>query len=425
MADIEPGLGGLESVLSPEEVAQKKQEMEMKRELKREKRRRRSLFALIVGIVALVLMIGTAIITYRMGTRGVQQGAADPERTNILVLGADKGEYDPGRTDTIILVSVDPKAKEVGVLSVPRDTRVMIPGRGYNRINTAYAFGGPQLAKKTVENWLGIDIDYYVVVDFAGFEHIVDTLGGVEIDVEKRMRYQDRAQGLHIDLHPGRQVLDGRQALNYIRYRADGLGDVSLVDPVQELYGGRVQRQQRFLEALARELVKPTVIAKVPALIDDFRSAVQTDMPAQTMVKLGLALRDMDLQKVKSRVVPGVGGEIGSASYWLADQDKLKRVVQDLFHSTPVVTVQVLNGNGQSGVARQVAQSLQGEGYDVVTVGNAARFDYQQTEVHFRQDREQVARRIADLLHSQAVIKASPEDLETDVVVILGKDLRL
>ncbi|MGI6558782.1 MAG: LCP family protein [Limnochordia bacterium] len=412
-------------MLSPEEVAQKKQEMEMKRELKREKRRRRSLFALIVGIVALVLMIGTAIITYRMGTRGVQQGAADPERTNILVLGADKGEYDPGRTDTIILVSVDPKAKEVGVLSVPRDTRVMIPGRGYNRINTAYAFGGPQLAKKTVENWLGIDIDYYVVVDFAGFEHIVDTLGGVEIDVEKRMRYQDRAQGLHIDLHPGRQVLDGRQALNYIRYRADGLGDVSLVDPVQELYGGRVQRQQRFLEALARELVKPTVIAKVPALIDDFRSAVQTDMPAQTMVKLGLALRDMDLQKVKSRVVPGVGGEIGSASYWLADQDKLKRVVQDLFHSTPVVTVQVLNGNGQSGVARQVAQSLQGEGYDVVTVGNAARFDYQQTEVHFRQDREQVARRIADLLHSQAVIKASPEDLETDVVVILGKDLRL
>jgi len=412
-------------VLSPEEVAQKKQEMEMKRELKREKRRRRSLFALIVGIVALVLMIGTAIITYRMGTRGVQQGAADPERTNILVLGADKGEYDPGRTDTIILVSVDPKAKEVGVLSVPRDTRVMIPGRGYNRINTAYAFGGPQLAKKTVENWLGIDIDYYVVVDFAGFEHIVDTLGGVEFDVEKRMRYQDRAQGLHIDLHPGRQVLDGRQALNYIRYRADGLGDVSLVDPVQELYGGRVQRQQRFLEALARELVKPTVIAKVPALIDDFRSAVQTDMPAQTMVKLGLALRDMDLQKFKSRGVPGVGGEIGSASYWLADQDKLKRVVQDLFHSTPVVTVQVLNGNGQSGVARQVAQSLQGEGYDVVTVGNAARFDYQQTEVHFRQDREQVARRIADLLHSQAVIKASPEDLETDVVVILGKDLRL
>ena len=231
-------------MLSPEEVAQKKQEMEMKRELKREKRRRRSLFALIVGIVALVLMIGTAIITYRMGTRGVQQGAADPERTNILVLGADKGEYDPGRTDTIILVSVDPKAKEVGVLSVPRDTRVMIPGRGYNRINTAYAFGGPQLAKKTVENWLGIDIDYYVVVDFAGFEHIVDTLGGVEIDVEKRMRYQDRAQGLHIDLHPGRQVLDGRQALNYIRYRADGLGDVSLVDPVQELYVGRGQRQQ-------------------------------------------------------------------------------------------------------------------------------------------------------------------------------------
>jgi LCP family protein required for cell wall assembly len=412
-------------VLSPEELAQKKQEMEMKRELKREKRRKRSLFALIVGILALLLMIGTAIITYRMGTRQVQPGGADPGRTNILVLGADKGEYDPGRTDTIILVSVDPKEKEVGILSVPRDTRVMIPGRGYNRINTAYAFGGPELARRTLEMWLGIDIDYYVVVDFAGFEHVVDTLGGVEIDVEKRMRYQDRAQGLYIDLRPGRQVLDGRQALHYIRYRADGLGDVSLVDPAQELYGGRIQRQQRFLQALARELLKPAVIAKIPALVEDFRSAVQTDMPAPAMVKLGMALRDMDMEKVKTRVVPGVGGEIGSASYWLADQDKLKRVVQDLFQSGTVVTVQVLNGNGQSGVARQVAESLQGQGYDVVTVGNAARFDYQQTEVHFRLDREQAARQIADLLRSQALIKASPEDLETDVVVILGKDLRL
>ena len=113
----------------------------------------------------------------------------------------------------------------------------MIPGRGYNRINTAYAFGGPELARRTLEMWLGIDIDYYVVVDFAGFEHVVDTLGGVEIDVEKRMRYQDRAQGLYIDLRPGRQVLDGRQALHYIRYRADGLGDVSRSIPPRSSTG--------------------------------------------------------------------------------------------------------------------------------------------------------------------------------------------
>ncbi len=412
-------------MLSPEEVAQKKKEMEMKRELKREKRRRRSLFALIVGILALVLTIGTAIITYKRGIKGVQPGAGDVGRTNILILGADTGEYDPGRTDTIILISLDPKEKEVGILSVPRDTRVIIPGRGYNRINTAYAFGGPQLTKRTMEILLGIDVDYYVVVDFAGFEHIVDTLGGVEIDVEKRMKYRDRAQGLYIDLQPGRQVLDGRRALHYIRYRADGLGDISLVDPAQGLYGGRIQRQQRFLEALARELLKPAAIAKIPALIDEFRSTVQTDMPAQTMLKLGLALRDMDMDRVQAQVVPGVGGKIGSASYWLADQEQLKTVVQDLFHPTPAVTVQVLNGNGQSGVARQVADSLQGQGYNVVTVGNAARFDYQQTEVHFRLDREHAARCIADLIHSQVVIQASPEDFETDVVVILGKDLRL
>src|SRR5690606_13458695 len=122
------------------------------------------------------------------------------------------------RTDTIILATIDKAEGSIHAVAIPRDTRVRIPGRsGYDRINAAHAYGGPKLAVRTVEELLGIEIDYYVRIDYEGFETIIDTLGGVVIDVERPMRYVDRAQGLDIDLKPGVQLLNGKQALDYVR----------------------------------------------------------------------------------------------------------------------------------------------------------------------------------------------------------------
>src|SRR5690606_33450199 len=122
------------------------------------------------------------------------------------------------RTDTMILFSWDKQTGTIGALSIPRDTRVQIPGRrGYDRVNAAHAIGGPELAVRTVEQLTGVDVDYYVRLDFEGFQRIVDTLGGVVIDVERAMHYSDSAQGLYIDLKPGIQLLDGAQALQYVR----------------------------------------------------------------------------------------------------------------------------------------------------------------------------------------------------------------
>src|SRR5690606_29379418 len=125
--------------------------------------------------------------------------------------------------------SVDRRTGSIAALAIPRDTRARIPGRaGFDRINVAHAIGGPTLAVQAVESLLGIAIDHYVRVDFAGFEALIDALGGVVIDVEKRMYYEDHAQGLVIDLQPGLQLLDGAKALQYVRYRSDGYGDVTL-----------------------------------------------------------------------------------------------------------------------------------------------------------------------------------------------------
>ena len=114
---------------------------------------------------------------------------------------------------------------------------------------------------------LDVRIDYYVLLDFAAFEKLVDALGGVTIDVPKRMYYVDRAQKLIIDLQPGPQRLDGRRALGYVRFRHDALGDISLVDPASGQYDGRVERQLQFVRAVAREVTKPRALLRMPRLL--------------------------------------------------------------------------------------------------------------------------------------------------------------
>ncbi|MGI6037191.1 MAG: LCP family protein [Limnochordia bacterium] len=410
-------------MLSPEELTKQKQLLAEKRKLKAERQKRRFLFYILTAIIAAILMIGTFFVTYRHGTGRLFSRSQG--RVNILILGSDATAYDPGRTDTIILATVDADQGQLGLLSIPRDTRVSIPGRrGYHRINSAHAFGGPDLVRKTVEEFLGVDINYYVSVDFAGFAGVVDTLGGVEIEVEKAMRYDDFAQGLHIDLKPGRQILNGEQALQYIRYR-DGLGDIALLDPVRNVYGGRIQRQQKFLQAVVDKALRPQTIGKIPQLAETLRAMVDTDLPVDEAVALGLALKKYTPDRIDMAVVPGIGRNVGNASYWVADEDQLVKVVNSLFNSGPaIVTVEVLNGNGRSGVAGVAADRLQDHGYQIVNVGNAERFDYQETEVRFRSSRKEAAQHIAGLLSEQVVVRED-NSTQSDILVIVGRDFQI
>ncbi|MBQ0055756.1 MAG: LCP family protein, partial [Synergistaceae bacterium] len=163
----------------------------------------------------------------------------------MLVLGEDDVEGSK-RSDTILFVTVELDDKCVKVLALPRDTRVEIPGHGTHKLNSSFAYGGVELLKTTVENYLKEPILYYVVVNYDNFPKLVDAFGGVDIDVKKRMRYVDRAGHLDINFQPGMQHMDGKNALLYVRFRKDAQGDI-----------GRVQRQQQFIKALLKKAYSP------------------------------------------------------------------------------------------------------------------------------------------------------------------------
>lgn len=163
-------------------------------------------------------------------------------RQNILFMGLDSNgrNTDPfkgTRSDSMIVVSIDPATKSANVLSIPRDSKVYLSdNHGLDKINAAHAYGGPDLTIRTIQDTFGIKIDHYIALDFRAVRELVKAFGGVSVNVEKRMVYRDRTAGLNIDLHPGYQVLTPEQAEGYLRFRHYAVGDI-----------GRMQRQQWFM----------------------------------------------------------------------------------------------------------------------------------------------------------------------------------
>lgn len=328
--------GGRALRLSPEEVEARRAALEERRRRKAAEARRRLVLTASVALIAFLLAAATGYITFRQGTplsalfpTPFARSQPEDERVTVLVLGTDSQGGGPARADTIMLIGFRPSTGELGIVSIPRDTRVRVPGVGTGRLNAAHAHGGPQLVKRAVEDFVGMPIDYYVEVDFAGFERLVDAVGGVELVVEHPMKYDDYAGGLHIDLAAGRQHLDGKRALHYVRYRG-GLGDVALVDPVHQRYDGRIVRQLKFVQALSRQVLRPESLTQLPVLIGELRRHVRTDMPLDRMVSLSAALHRIDPGNVQTALVPGVGQTIQGASYWVADPQQARKVVHDV-----------------------------------------------------------------------------------------------
>jgi LCP family protein required for cell wall assembly len=248
------------------------------------------------------------------------------KRINVLLLGTDDGDSEdfgtdaPKRTDAMLLVSIDPEHNQVAVLSLPRDTRVTIPGRrGHDKINAAYAYGGVPLAKKTVSNLLQVPINHYMQVDWKGFIKVVDMLGGVDLNVEENMDYEDPYADLKIHLKKGQQHLDGEKAGEYVRFRHDEMGDI-----------GRVKRQQNFMKALAKQAFTVTNMVKLPMIIGTATEYVKTDMDFIQLVKAANSLRAFGDGGVNSASLKGDFGDIGGVSYWVTTPSKIAATLDEL-----------------------------------------------------------------------------------------------
>lgn len=237
--------------------------------------------------------------------------------TNILILGLDE-DGGRGRADAIMLMSINESNNQAAVISIPRDTRVEVPGRGLDKLNHTMAYKGAfALMKRTVEQLFGVNIDYYISTDFGGFTKIIDILGGVTIDVEKRMIHKGINDRLSINLYPGLQRLDGRQALGYVRYRGDSAGDF-----------GRMQRQQMFLKAVAAEVLQVQSIFKLPRLLEEAARHVRTDMPLAQLLTFGRMAADFDKGAVNTVTLQGRGVTIGGVSYVELDEAQLAETVR-------------------------------------------------------------------------------------------------
>lgn len=248
------------------------------------------------------------------------------KRINVLLLGIDDGDSEdiannaPKRTDAMILVSFDPENKDVAMLSLPRDTRVTIPGRRWpDKINSAYAYGGVSLAKQTVANLLQIPIHYYMLVNWQGFIEVVDMMGGVDMYVEHNMNYEDPYADLKIHIKQGYQHLNGKQSGEYVRFRHDELGDI-----------GRVQRQQKFLKTLASQFFTVGNLVKTPALIQTMFKYVTTDMDAMTMLKAANSFRIFGESSLHSEMLFGDFKTIQEISYWQTSPSQVTKTLDTL-----------------------------------------------------------------------------------------------
>ncbi|MBT1279416.1 LCP family protein [Thermoanaerobacter sp. CM-CNRG TB177] len=348
------------------------------------------------------------------------------KRKNILFVGSDENNL----SDTILIINYDPLNKKINILSIPRDT--YYPRPGFNapeekKINAAFSEEKIDGLKNAVENLLNIKIDNYVILNYEGFKKIIDTIGGVEVDVPFNMKYDDNSANppLHIDLKKGRQVLDGEKAIQFIRYR-HGYVDGDL---------GRIKAQHQFLEALLKKILQPSILPKVPSLAITISQYLKTDLSASEITQYAYQFIKDKPSTIDAIALPGEGGYEGNTSYFFVDSIKTQEIVKELFIDevsnsnisttssleNKNIKIEILNGAGIPGLATKYAEILKNEGFNVVKIGNVVGMTFNSSRVYARTDEEK-AKKVAKALFITNVEKDISPDVKVDVTVILGKD---
>jgi LCP family protein required for cell wall assembly len=349
------------------------------------------------------------------------------KRLNILLLGIDHREDEPidgSRSDTIMVVSIDPPSKSVVMMSLPRDLWVSIPGYYPQRINVAHAAGGPALTARTIEANFGIKVDNYARVDFDGFEQVVDSVGGIIVDVDRPIKddeYPTPDYGvIRLYIPPGPMLMDGKTALMYARSRHS------------EDDFGRARRQQKVLLALRDRGLQFDVLPKIFSLAEIAQKSISTDLGVREMLSLAKLASEIDRDRIKTLVLdaryadPFVGSQ--GEQLLMPRRADIQRAILRAFGEAAGQTarVEVLNGTSQAGVARQLADQLARAGYDVTRVDDADRHDYVDTTIEVLTNSQQAANVLATRLKlPPSAIKSVPTlNSAADVRIIVGRTLQ-
>lgn len=379
---------------------------------------------LLAALLALLAPAAPALVRYGALPRPAEQPL------NILLAGVTP-KYPPsavwpypaapedftGLSDTIMLAQIHPGGT-VKLLSVPRDSWVEVPGVGMSKINASNVRGGPQLLTQTVSDLTGLPVDGYALLSLHAVRSVTDAAGGVTVNVDKAMKYDDNAGGLHIDLQPGEQRLSGEQMEGFLRFRQDNLSDI-----------GRIGRQQQFVTAFAEQIKQPLNWWRWPVVAGALHSNVKSDLTrTQVGAVLAAALRG---PKVNTFMVPG---DFGSGGTWAVDHAALQELVAQEFsaqartsldtgdHDVQAaaldtsMSVTILNVGAPAGSAGRLAEALRAQGFSNLTVGNG------EGPLDTTQIKGQAAEQVQALLNFGEA-DPTPNPGGNDLVIRLGADV--
>ena len=333
-------------------------------------------------------------------------------------LKADHASFQ-GRSDTMMLARFDPPRNAFFVLSIPRDTSCSVPGHGRQKINGANAIGGEGLAMSTVQELTGMSIDHYVILNVHGLVELVDALGGVTVQIPKRMHYKDRAAKLNINLDPGPHLLNGTEAMGFVRFRHDALGDI-----------GRVQRQELFIQAVMDRAMSPDSWAKVPQLLQIAQKHVKTDMTVAEIMQVLTFVRAVPKQSQHMIMLPGNFSGTGD---WAIDEPALRSVIATMNGELQPATnrselrISIENASSDSNLGRKVSRYLSRLGYPIMSIaGKSELFTSPQSSSKIIAMRGNVSEALLlqnDLRKHGEVINASIGDIQSTITLVAGDDL--
>ncbi|PHV71292.1 hypothetical protein CS063_06265 [Sporanaerobium hydrogeniformans] len=375
----------------------------------------------------------------------------------IAVFGVDDDEV---RTDVIIVVNFNSKTNKIKVVSVPRDTKVvwseeqraaLKEDKGYtqyvSKINEMTAYGGMKNIRKytmnELENILGITIDNYAVVNLEAFRKIVDTIGGVEVDVPSRMQYSDPYQNLYIDLQPGVQLLRGDKAEQLVRFRSYPRGDED-----------RIVVQQLFLQSFAEKIMSPQTLTKLPQFINILIKDLTTDVSLPQIMDYYPYLQNFNIDNLAFATLPGEGRMENGVSYFFIDTVKLPEFIENIFYDREVgktndmaedsqlqtsapsegtnlesqepiidksVSIELLNAAGVQGLAGRIKDSLEGQGYQVKRIGNYKDGEKPTTIIYAKD----ATKGEQFKTYFKGAIVVASQSITTDIQIVLGQDYKV
>lgn len=392
-----------------------------------------------ISVILVCLLVGTTGFAYislssmKTSSKDINleaSPAAGKDTVNFLVTGVDIGNSETGadntaqRTDTIMVISYDPSAKTIKITSIPRDTKIQINGKNA-KINSAVPIGGAKYLANSIENMLGIKINYYMQVDYAAFRSIIDAIGGVDVNVENKMDYDDPAQNLHIHFNKGTQHLNGQKAEEFFRWRKnnDGTG-------FAEGDLGRIKAQHSFIESVVQKLKTKRVIFKYPSILRAISKNTKTNMSASEIVKYASAALKVNKSNISMSTLKGTSMYIKGISYFVYDSKGSNQTTDDKTISKSAnvdiknLKLEILNGTETNGLAKRYKDKLIKKGFSNITTGNAPKKPVKKTTVTLYGIDEQSVSEIKNKLGIENVELVGSKNEKADIIIIMGQDFK-